>query len=64
MGAASRRELSFLASVKAGQKPAAGRRSHVLALLTKPLQMIRSVIAFNTARVRSRVPSLSRMVET
>ena len=27
-------------------------------------QMIRSVIAFNTARVRSRVPSLSRMVET
>ena len=27
-------------------------------------QMIRSVIAFNTARVRSRVPSLSRMVDT
>ena len=27
-------------------------------------QMILSVIAFSTARVRSRVPSLSRMVDT
>lgn len=27
-------------------------------------QMIRNVIAFSTARVRSRVPSLSRMVDT
>lgn len=27
-------------------------------------QMIRNVIALSTARVRSRVPSLSRMVET
>jgi hypothetical protein len=27
-------------------------------------QMIRNVIAFSTARVRSRVPSLSRIVET
>jgi len=29
-----------------------------------PPQMIRSVMAFSTARVRSRVPSLSRMVDT
>jgi len=53
-GAASRRELPPC------QELAARPRSHAIA----PAQIIRSVIAFSTARVRSRVPSFSRMVET
>lgn len=43
---------------------ATGARARGGAGTAAALQMIRSVIALSTARVRSRVPSLSRMVET
>ncbi len=47
----------------AGLRVAAGRR-HIPGPAAPGFQMMRRVIALSTARVRSRVPSLSRMVET